>query len=564
MKNKINKINKNINMSAAGGASIKRPIRISEEQIRLAMAASLEEEKEKKKDGYICKPSPPPDFLKKRAIIGDGNCLFRAISYALESDNESKDTESKQELHATLRTVICENIQTMYDSNKTKSEKNIRKRLAMEGVENVKDYLVEMSTPGPGKDGGIPEIISATVLIQHDIILFTYHKGEGEHVFEKYGENNNGKYILLFHCKMSEHSKESNHFVYLENVYSLDIHRIISEMNKYNVRVWPHVMYQISTESIRGKQPEIYTTINDNPDEVFFLKFRLDTQTSVSLEKKKGMKDRITLDIPITIKKGRQYPEQNLYLNPVADNKQLGKLNTILFKKLCQFSGYCPHCFYLSVNKYICDRCEKRMFVYTLVYKLKNLSPEMLISTEMIDINTRFKRGLAIFYGEKSEVESDIVSGELEYEEKDSPVYLLTGWENRYKYKYNLFGYEFKDIASKLKKNTQQIIYSIKKDSTSITPTDIWKFDDKDVLIPDRLVVQPEYELHLDKDGNLLFLYSKTEIKGLKSAFRKRKKLKTNKSKSLKKKKTNKSKSLKKKKTNKSKSLKKLKLKKFN
>jgi hypothetical protein len=206
---------------------------------------------------------------------------------------------------------------------------------------------------------------------------------------------------------------------------------------------------------------------------------------------------------------------------------------------------------------------------------LKELSPEMLISTEIIDINTRFKRGLAIIYGEKSEVESDIVSGELEYEEKDSPVYLLTGWENRYKYKYNLFSYEFKDIASKLKKNTQQIIYSIKKESTSITPTDIWKFDDKDVLIPDRLVVQPKYELHLDKDGNLLFLYSKTEIKGLESAFRKRKKLKTNKSKSLKKikrKKTKslkslkkkKTKSLKKKKSKNLKSLKKLKLKKFN
>ena len=498
--------------------------------------------------------------MKKRAIIGDGNCLFRAISYALESDNESKDTESKQELHATLRTVICENIQTMYDSNKTKSEKNIRKRLAMEGVENVKDYLVEMSTPGPGKDGGIPEIISATVLIQHDIILFTYHKGEGEHVFEKYGENNNGKYILLFHCKMSEHSKESNHFVYLENVYNLDIHHIISEMNKYKVTVWPRVMYQISTESVRGKEPEIYTTINENPDTDFFLKFRLNTQTSVSLEKGKGMKDRIKLDIPITIKKDRQIPEPSLYLNTVADDKQLKKLNTILFKKLCQFSGYCPHCFYLSENKYICDRCKKRMFVYTLVYKLKELSPEMLISSEMIDINTRFKRGLAIFYGEKSEVKSDLVSGELEYEEKDSPVYLLTGWENRYKYKYNLFGYEFKDIASKLKKNTQQIIYSIKgEDPTSITSTDIWKFDDKNFLIPDRLVVEPKHELHLDKDDNLLFLYSKSKIKLPDLAFRKTKK--PNSSISLRSKSLNK---LKLKKTNKSKSLNKLKLKKLN
>ncbi len=401
-----------------------------------------------------------------------------------------------------------------------------------------------------GEWGMEDEVINASKVYNRTVIWFTYLGGILRfHIVKKATLT---KPIVLFNCNLREKNKEGNHWETIE---------ISDERIQYI-----YLLYSL------------YMSVYDEPqvEGYIFLKFRYEYNIVPQALFDSGIDRSNTLLYQKTprITKTQNTDKNNfnyfIYYNFENRTPLLFFSNSI----------HCPHCFNILTNKYVCDTCRKRIFVSTVSYFVEDLTLEDLKKSGYIDENTRlFKPDFQTLCNRKSE--PNIPSGELLFKDEkcSQPISLFTRIENRYRYRYNVSGFNISLIRDiliqlpKIWKDGDLILYNTQSLKRSNTPTDVWKSGkEPGMLYPINLVHKPFFELHLDKNDNPLFLYSNIDLPlQLESQFRKSKKLTRSKSlkslKSLKNKKTNKSKSLKKlknKKTNKSKSLKNKKTNKFN
>lgn len=385
------------------------------------------------------------------------------------------------------------------------------------------------------------EVINASNVYNRTVIWFTYLGGILRfHIIKKATLT---KPIVLFNCNLHQKNEQGNHWETIE---------ISDERIKYI-----YLLYSL------------YMSVYDEPpvEGYIFLKFKYEYNNIVpqslfdtGIDRSKTLLYQKTPSM--LKKKSTEFFEYFIYYD-------FEKNPILLF-----FSNnvHCPHCFNVSTFKYICNKCTKRMFLTTVSYYVEDLTLEQLTNSGYIDYKTRlFKPDFQTLCNRKSE--PNIPSGELLFkDEKCSTLQsLFTRIENRYGYRYNVYGFNIpfiRDILMQLPKiwkDGDLILYNTQSLKRSNTPTDVWKYGkEPGMLYPINLVHKPFFELHLDKNDNPLFLYSNIVLPlKLESQFRKSKKI--TRSKSLKNKKTNKSKSLKKlknKKSNKSNKSKSLKIKK--
>ena len=379
------------------------------------------------------------------------------------------------------------------------------------------------------------EVINASKVYNRTVIWFTYLGGILRfHIVKK---ETLTKPIVLFNCNLHQKNEQGNHWETIE---------ISDERIQYIYLLYSLYLYVYDEPPVEG---------------YIFLKFRYEYNIVPQALFDSGIDRSNTL----------LYQKTPSIIRIKNTDKDFDYFIYYDFEKptpLLFFSNsvHCPHCYNVSTDKYICNKCTKRMFLTTLSYYVEDLTLKQLAKSKYIDGNTRlFKPDFKTLCNRKSE--PNIPSGELLFkDEKCSTLQsLFTRIENRYRYRYNVSDISFnipiiRDILMQLPKiwkDGDLILYNTQSLKSSNTPTDVWKYGkEPGMLYPINLVNKPFFELHLDKNDKPLLLYSNIDLP-LTPAFRKTKKLKRSKSlKSLKNKKTNKSKSLKNKKTNKSKSLK--------